>query len=301
MGAGEDGVGSDGTRLPPGRWVELRGRGRTFVRELTGRDGAPTIVLLHGWTATSALNWCSSFTPLAERFRVIALDHRGHGRGLRAATPFRLEDCADDVAALLEELGVEQCIAVGYSMGGPIAQLVWRRHPELVGGLVLCATSATFNVTVRERMLFRAAKGGSVVAGAVPMRPLVGAGLSMCRRWQVWRGRAWWGFDEVAGHDWSQILEAGREIGCFDSSAWVADTSVPTAVIATSDDDVVPYRRQLALAAAIPEATLRIVAGGHAVCTTAPERFVPVLVEACSEVAERAARGGMPIPVGDAA
>ena len=66
--------------VPQGRFVELPGRGRTFVRELAGPQGAPVVVLLHGWSATAALNWSLSFFPLATRFRVIAIDHRGHGR-----------------------------------------------------------------------------------------------------------------------------------------------------------------------------------------------------------------------------
>ena len=56
----------------------------------------------------------------------------------------------------------------------------------------------------------------------------------------------------------------------------------------TRDDDIVPHRRQLALARGIPGATLRVVDGGHSACTTAPELFVPSLVEACVEVAGRA-------------
>lgn len=278
--------------LPPGRVVELPGRGHTFVRELRGRPGAPVVVLLHGWSATAALNWYTSFTPLAERFRVIALDHRGHGRGIRTAAPFRLEDCADDVAALLGVLHIERCIAVGYSMGGPIGQLLWQRHPHLVQGLVMCATSATFNGTVRERMLYGAAVGGCVVAGAVPIRPLILASLAVCRGWRNRFGVAGWGLQEVARHDWTKIIEAGREIGRFDARSWVADTSVPTAVIATNDDDVVPHQRQLALAAAIRGTTVRVVSGGHSVCTAAPERFVPALVDACTEVAHRAASDG---------
>ena len=114
--------------LPPGRYVWLPGRGRTFVRELAGPPGAPVLVLLHGWTATADLNWYACFAPLAEHFRVVAIDHRGHGRGLRSAEPFRLEQCADDVAALARELGIDRFVPVGYSMGGPIAQLIWQRH-----------------------------------------------------------------------------------------------------------------------------------------------------------------------------
>ena len=187
------GTNGDGERprLPAGRSVELPGRGSTFVRERRGPEGAPVVVLLHGWTATAALNWAHCFTPLAGHFRVIALDHRGHGRGLRADAPFRLEDCAADVAALIGELGIERCIAVGYSMGGPIAQLLWQRHPRLVDGLVLCATSATFNGTARERMLLGIATGGSLLAGVIPMRPITLAALSVCRGWRNLRGVAW--------------------------------------------------------------------------------------------------------------
>jgi pimeloyl-ACP methyl ester carboxylesterase len=256
------------------------------VRELPGPPGAPTVVLLHGWATTASLNWTPSFRALADHFRVIALDHRGHGRGLRAATPFRLADCADDVAALLATLDVAQCIAVGYSMGGPIAQLLWRRHPEVAAGLVLCATSATFNGTPREWVLSGLATGGSFVAAAPPFQPMLAVATSVMRRW---RGAPLAGCGgEVFGHDWTRIAEAGREICRFDSRPWVHElAAVPTTVIATTADDIVPPRRQLDLADAIPNATLRRVAGGHAVCTTNPRRFVPALVDACLEVAAR--------------
>src|ERR1700730_4576693 len=90
--------------VPAGRPVLLPGRGTTFVREVAGPDDAPVLMLLHGWTATGALNWLACFESLGRAFRVVALDHRGHGRGIRSRRPFRLEDCADDVAALAGEL-----------------------------------------------------------------------------------------------------------------------------------------------------------------------------------------------------
>jgi 3-oxoadipate enol-lactonase len=274
--------------LPPGRFVELPGRGRTFVREHAGPEGAPVVVLLHGWTATAALNWSPSFGPLADSFRVLALDHRGHGRGLRSRAPFRLEDCADDIAVLLRAVGVDRCIAVGYSMGGPIAQLLWQRHPHLVDGLVLCATAATFHGTARESLLTGMAVGGSLVAGALFTRPITLATMTALRGWGAVRRSSWWGFEEIAGHDWGRIVQAGREICRFDSRSWMRDTSVPTAVIATHHDDVVPHGRQLALARAIPGATLRAVDGGHSACTQESQHFVPALVDACVEVADRA-------------
>ncbi len=94
--------------LPEGRRLRLGRRGTTFVRDRPGPPGAPTIVLLHGLGATAAINWPGAFDALAPHARVVALDHRGHGRGLRSPWPFRLEDCADDVVAVADALGVER-------------------------------------------------------------------------------------------------------------------------------------------------------------------------------------------------
>src|SRR5450755_3608200 len=60
---------------PPARLVELPGRGTTYVHEVHGPTGAPTVVLLHGWTVTAALNWFGCFEPLGRHFNVVALDH----------------------------------------------------------------------------------------------------------------------------------------------------------------------------------------------------------------------------------
>ena len=80
-------------------------------------------------------------TLAAAGYRVLAVDHRGRGRGLRSPERFRLAACAEDAAAVLATETVERVVAVGYSMGGPIACLLARDHPRLVGGLVLCAAA----------------------------------------------------------------------------------------------------------------------------------------------------------------
>ena len=115
--------------MPPARTVQVPGRGECFVRD-SGGDGPP-VLLLHGWTVTADLNWYAQYGPLADAgFRVLALDHRGHGRGIRALENFDLEDCADDAAGVLRELGIGPAVVAGYSMGGPISLLTARRHPD---------------------------------------------------------------------------------------------------------------------------------------------------------------------------
>lgn len=278
-------LGSERPLLPAGRHVSLPRRGRTFVRHLGGRDdAAPTLVLLHGWTATADLNWFACYEALAAHFNVVALDHRGHGRGLQSDGPFRLDDCADDVAALIDVLGTGPVVAVGYSMGGPIAQLLWQRHRHLVAGLVLCATSCTFGGTARESIMFRVADGTAALTGRLPLSPLTRAAVGALGRWRSLRGKAWWGFAEVARHDWAQIVEAGRELGRFDSRGWTEEIDVPTAVVITDQDDVVPVHRQHDLSSRIADCTLHHVTGGHTVCAGDPDVFVPVLLDACHSV-----------------
>ena len=91
----------DHVTLPPGRIIDIADRGRAFARHVPAPAGRPTVILLHGWGATADLNWFRSYGALSEGHGVVALDHRGHGRGIRNDERFRLHDCADDVAALI--------------------------------------------------------------------------------------------------------------------------------------------------------------------------------------------------------
>src|SRR5947199_1060592 len=208
--------------LPPGRAVQLPGRGTTWVREAAGPPGAATVVLLHGWTATADLNWAPTYGPLSRYFRVLAMDHRGHGRGIRARRPFRLEDCADDVAAMADATGTDQFIVVGYSMGGPVAQLTWKRHRDRVTGLVLCATSRRFSGSdVRERAMFSGLFGLSMAARVAPARmrqAMIGA---MINRRSTQTPLTAWAIDELSRHDPAELLQAGYAIGGFDSRSWI--------------------------------------------------------------------------------
>ena len=98
------------------------------------------------------LTWFPAVHELAKHYRVVVFDQRWHGRGIISES-FSLHDCADDVAAVITELELDKPIVAGYSMGSVIAQRVWRQHPDLVGGLVLAATTDHFRTNGRERHL----------------------------------------------------------------------------------------------------------------------------------------------------
>ena len=260
------------------------------MRELPGPPGAPTLVLLHGWTAPSDLTWFRCFEALGRAFRVVALDQRGHGRGIRSHDRFSLEDCADDAAAVIDRLGLggdATVIAAGYSMGGCVAQLLWQRHRDAIDGLVLCATAGVFAESDEERRYF-AALGGLALASRLTPGPLrrrlarhvVGRRVVDCELQE-------WILDELHRNDATAVLEAGAALGRFDSRAWTASIDVPSAVVVTTADRQVRPARQRALARSIPGATLHEADGGHDVCVSAPERFLPALLDGCHSVAAR--------------
>ncbi len=276
----------DSPPLPPGRPLELPGRGTTFVREAAGPPGAPTLLLLHGWTAGSDLTWFACFEELGRHFRVVSMDHRGHGRGMRTRARFRLEDCADDTASLISELDLgadTPLLAVGYSMGGCIAQLLWRRHPGALAGLVLCSTSAVFAESPGEQRYFGALGGLALASRLTPAslrrrlaRKVVGRRVADCSL-QAWI------LDELHRSDPTAVLEAGRALGRFDSGAWVGQIDLPVSVVVTTADQVVAPRRQYALAGAIEGATVHEVDGPHDACVSRPRRFLPALLAACDD------------------
>ena len=264
------------------RDIELPGRGRTSIREVHGPQGAPTLVLLHGLAATGRLNWFATLRSLSERFRVIVVDHRGHGRGIRTHH-FRLADCADDAVAIADHLGIESLIAVGYSMGGPIAKLCWSRHRDRVRGLVLCATANHF-VRPEARGVASAVFPGMIVTarlipGFFRDRIIDGMtrGLPQGERRDFVRR-------EMENTDPATVMQATRALIRFSSRDWAAGIDVPTAVVITTEDQLVPPSRQYRLAASIPGAKIFEVAADHLACVRAASQFVPVLLAACEYV-----------------
>lgn len=271
--------------LPAGQVVDLPGRGELFVRQAgERRPGRPSLVLLHGWTATADLNWFPAYEPLAEQAHVVACDLRGHGRGLRSPQRFSLEDCADDIAALAVELDLGGIVPVGYSMGGLVAQLLWRRHRHAVEGLILCSTSRNFRGTAGDQVFFnglsRLAGVGRLAPG--PLRDQTLSRLVELRTAAL--GLEPWALEEVAGHDLCALLEAGAAIGEFSSHGWIGEVDVPTAVVITTSDTTVPPDRQRKLAAAIPDARTVEVDADHHACPRRPERFIPALLDAVDHV-----------------
>ena len=275
------------TDLPPLHQVDL-GRLGTIDARVTGdiSSSPATLALLHGWTASADINFFPAYGALAHEAALFAHDHRGHAGGLRARRAVRLEDCADDVARVADALGVDTFIPIGYSMGGAIAQLTWRRHRDRVDGLVLAATAPHFAERRDERLSFLGLTGLAALARVTPSqaRDRISDQVYLRRKTETWGP---WAVAQAARHDWRMVLEAGRALGNFSSTDWLEEIDVPTSVIVTMRDPVVPLRRQVRLFDRIPGAEAFRVDGEHDAVVANADRFVPTLVRAVDSVIGR--------------
>ena len=238
--------------LPPARILWVPERGEMFLREQDGPEGALPVLFLHGWTASADTTWFAAYKALEGLHPVIAVDHRGHGRGIRAEEPFSLEACADDAAGLLELLGVRRAIVAGYSLGGAVAMLMWQRHRAQVAGLVLAATALEWRSTAWKRALWRS-------LGGLELALRLGTGDGFVQRYlryavghapEVSNLRAWVGGEIKRGYP-RDIAEAGRVLARFDARGFVGSIDVPCVSIVTERDRLVRAQEQRDLAAAL--------------------------------------------------
>jgi 3-oxoadipate enol-lactonase len=108
---------------------------------LEGPVGAPVVTLSHSLAASLEM-WEPQLPAMADRYRVLRYDTRGHGGSEVPPGPYTLEMLADDVLGLLEALGVERTHFVGLSMGGMIGQAVALKRPAVLASLVLADTAS---------------------------------------------------------------------------------------------------------------------------------------------------------------
>lgn len=245
--------------FPPGRVVPLPDRGEVFVRDSGGTPASPAVLLLHGWTASADINFFPAYACLAETYRVIALDLRGHGRGMRSVEPFSLEDCADDAAALLDQLGIGRVIVVGYSMGGAVAMLLARQKREQVAGLVMQATALEWHGSARERAVWR-------LLPVFDLSLRLGAGARFVERllrravedapeldgYRPWLAAE---FQRASARD---LVAAGHALSRFDARPWAGQLNIPAAVLVTTRDRLVPRAKQRELADALRASVLEV-------------------------------------------
>jgi pimeloyl-ACP methyl ester carboxylesterase len=268
-------------------------------------------VLLHGVTLQWSV-WDPQFNTLADRYRVIAWDMRGHGRSSAGSDGITLEAIGDDLAVLLQRLDLHDAVIVGHSMGGmALARFCTDHHTLLhhrVRGLMFLATSAA-------PVALPALVGGG--AGLVELaQRFATAGMKSPRLRYGWPDnaatalviRAAFG-RRVSGAAVEQVrhmiaevdpltaVEAGRAIADHDVREDLGHVDVPSLVVVGDADLLTPPSHAEAVVEAVPGAQLRLLPGvGHQVMQEAPEELATFIDELVAIGDERGRRVVTPTP-----
>ncbi|AYL36533.1 alpha/beta fold hydrolase [Streptomyces fungicidicus] len=258
-------VGS-GPYAPPAAARELTALSADGARlhvEVHGPDGAPAVVLAHGWTCSTAF-WAAQIRDLSADHRVIAYDQRGHGR-TPASPACSTEALADDLEAVLTAtLGPgERAVIAGHSMGGMTVMAAatrpaFRAHAAAV---LLCSTGSSRLVAESTVLPLRPGRlrtwlTGRILGSRAPLGPVTPLARRILRYGTMGPAsapdmveacaRIVHACPRAVRHSWSHVLDR------LDLDDGVRQLRVPVEIVAGADDRLTPPVHARAIAAALP-------------------------------------------------
>lgn len=247
--------------------------------ELGGREGAPAIAFT-GSLGTDLTMWQTQSDRLGERFRTLRYDVRGHGRSEVPDGPYSIDELGSDLVALLDRLGIERAALCGLSIGGMISMWVAAHHPERVGRLVLCCTSALLGPPEgwHQRAATVRADGVGAVADAV------------LERW----------FTPAFASEHPELIESMRAklvatppegyascceaIAAMDLTGDLPSISAPTLVLAAEQDLATPPEHGRRIAELIPGARFQTVSpAAHIAAVERPDLTTAMILRFLSD------------------
>ncbi|HET7875406.1 MAG TPA: 3-oxoadipate enol-lactonase [Methylomirabilota bacterium] len=219
-------------------------------------EGEGPVVTMGHALGTNLAMWEPQAQALRGRYRVLRFDTRGHGQTSAPPGPYTLEQLADDVAGLLDALGLKETFYVGLSMGGMIGQVFALRHPAMVQGLVLCDTTSRYPAAAapvwEERIRTVESKG------------MPGIVEAMLERWFTppFRKRRPELMDQV--RSWLRGTPVQGYIGCchalpkINVTDRLKEVRCPALIIVGEEDPGTPVEMAREIHAALPSAELAI-------------------------------------------
>ncbi len=233
-----------------------------FVRE-AGSPANQPLVLVHGWGDHTQIIWHRLIPLLEGRFRVIAIDLRNHGRSAPERGRLQIVDLADDVAGVMDAVGIGSAPVFGYSLGGMTVQELARRHPARVSAVILGGTSAG-GIDPVPRLVVAAAWMVGRAVDRVSRVELTAAKYAYLLRRGVVAGRhSRWLWNELMARDASLYWEAGFAALRFESTGWIGRLAMPALVLIPTDDQLIPPASQYDLAGRMADPVLVELAGAR--------------------------------------
>ena len=260
--------------------IEMRGLRFHYRDWQSTREGAPTLILLHGYTG-HARSWDAFAEAMTDRYRVIALDQRGHGGSdWASADAYGIEDMADDLRSFVKALGLKDFSLLGLSMGGMVTIEYAGRRPAELATAVIVDIGPELVRTGSQRIaagsqasdIFPSKEAAFAAARAINSLPPV----------DHHRHRSDYSLMRLEDGSWTYRFDrALRSINTLRprdaATGWesCADITVPTLLIRGALSDLLSPEVAARMIETIPGAKFAEVEGaGHSVPLDAPDAFL---------------------------
>jgi 3-oxoadipate enol-lactonase len=244
----------------------------------------PPVVLGHSILCSGEM-WVRQIPRLAERYRVINIDQRGHGKSVPAATPYELRDMVEDVISVLDHLAIERAVWAGLSLGGMVAMHAATSHPDRVSALILLDTHAGKETTYKK-LKYRAMSIGARAFGVRLFFPAVHPLLF---------GRTTLAENRALVDDWKSRFEAIHVPSLATAVAALtrrpsilrelSGVQCPSLVVVGEEDASLPPPKSREIADALPNASLAVIPGaGHLSALEKPKEVTEVMLRFLDEL-----------------
>ncbi len=245
------------------------------------------VVFLHAFPLNRTM-WAQQEAVLSAKCRVITIDLRGHGESDAPLWHYTLEQAADDVLALLDQLSIQQAVFVGLSMGGYILLAFYRKYAERVKGLVLADTRAQADTAegkeARFQMAQTAYREGRGAIADIMIPKLLSPVTIQTRPEIVQSVRAMIESNQISGIAGYLMAMAERP----DSVPLLKQIACPTQIIVGGLDQATPPSDARLMAEQIVGARLALIPNAaHLANLEQPESFNQIIASFVSTLADR--------------
>ena len=264
--------------------MDVRVNGISFVCQIDGAEGAPWLTFSNSLNTNLSL-WDGQVALLADRFRILRYNTRGHGGTEAPPGPYDLEDLAGDIVALWDALEIERSHFVGLSIGGMTGQALALGWPERIGKFVLAGTRADFTgdfATVVPQMIAQVEREGlGPLQEQMPLRWFTEA-VRAARPELVDQARALIASNTVAGY--TACADAMTRLDYMER---LHEIALPTLLICGAQDIGTPAAGMREMAKRMPNVRyVEIDPAGHLSNIENPDFFNAALSEFLDAVAD---------------
>ena len=256
--------------------MQVKANGISVNYELSGRDGGAVVMMSHS-LASSLRMWDAQMSALAERFRVLRYDTRGHGGTDAPAGAYSLDQLGDDAVGLMDALKIERAHWIGLSMGGMIGQNLALRHPGRLRSLVLADTSSRIPAEAQpvwEERIETARKGGMAPLCEPTMQRWFTAPFLARNPPELEETRRI--FLATPPDGYTGCAQAIRRL---DYLGRLGEIRLPTLVVVGAEDQATPVAASEAIQVGIPGATLEVIPqASHLANVEQPKRFTDAVL-----------------------